>query len=396
MEVTKIKTNYAKLLQYLTLFSVLLLVSCGGGGGGFSLTPLPIKLTNGQAAAVVVGQANFTSGTAGSGAAGLSAPYTGVSTSGSQLYVSDSGNNRVLVFNSIPTTNGASASYALGQLNLANYTASTSATTFRRPLSPVVSGSKLFVSDNGNNRVAIYNNVPTGSPGTIDVVAGQTDKTSNTAACSSSAVLYTPETVSVARGKMVVADGGNNRVLIWNSIPTADGTAADLVLGQTQLNTCGPNAGGGVASASTISYAGGAWTDGTRLVVLDLNNNRVLIWNSFPTSNGHAADLVLGQLNFTSTALGTSATSLNGPYQGVFVDAAGQLFVTDSGNNRVLVWNSFPTSNDQAADRVLGQQDFTSNGSGTTATTLNYPTGVYVSGTQVFVTDHSNNRVLIY
>jgi hypothetical protein len=32
--VAKTKTNYAKLLQYLTLFSVLLLVSCGEGGGG--------------------------------------------------------------------------------------------------------------------------------------------------------------------------------------------------------------------------------------------------------------------------------------------------------------------------------------------------------------------------
>jgi ELWxxDGT repeat protein len=28
------KTNYAKLLQYLTLFSFLFLVSCGGGGSG--------------------------------------------------------------------------------------------------------------------------------------------------------------------------------------------------------------------------------------------------------------------------------------------------------------------------------------------------------------------------
>ena len=197
---------------------------------------------------------------------------------------------------------------------------------------------------------------------------------------------------------MVVTDSANNRVLIWNSIPTIDGTAADLVLGQTSMTSCAANAGV-PASASTLSNPGGAWTDGTRLVVNDASNNRVLVWNSFPTSNGQAADLVLGQANFTSVAVnqggGASAGTMNSPFGGVYVNN-GQLFVADNRNNRVLVWNSFPTINGQAADMVFGQVNFTATGYATSATTLRGPSGVYVSGTQLFITDSSNDRVLIY
>jgi hypothetical protein len=375
--------------------TLLILSACGGGGGGGgSGGATLVSLTNGQAAVVVVGQINFASAVVGTGATGLNNTFSGVYSSGSQLYIPDYGNHRVLVFNSIPTTNGASASYALGEPDLTTYTGGTTATTLAGPQSPVISGGKLFVSDFDNSRIAIYNTVPTGSPGTIDVVAGQANKASNGTACAATGLNF-PETVSVAGGKMVVADGSNNRVLIWNSIPTTDGKAADLVLGQTSMTACTINAGG-PASASTIDYAAGAWTDGTHLVVIDEFNNRVLIWKTFPTTNGQAADLVLGQPDFTSAASGVSATTLRLPYEGIFVDAAGQLFVTDSKNNRVLVWNSFPTTNGQAADRVLGQPNFTSAASGVSATTLTYPDGVYVSGSQVFVSDNNNNRVLIY
>ena len=41
-------------------------------------------------------------------------------------------------------------------------------------------------------------------------------------------------------------------------------------------------------------------SDGQRLYVTDLGHNRVLIWNSIPTQNGQAADVVVGQPNMTS------------------------------------------------------------------------------------------------
>src|SRR5699024_8126784 len=99
------------------------------------------------------------------------------------------------------------------------------------------------------------------------------------------------------------------------------------------------------------------WSDGSRLVIADTGNNRVLIFNSIPTSNGAAADVVVGQPNFTSGGSSTSRDTLSGP-KGVYA-SNNQLIVADTGNNRVLVFDSFPTSNQPDADEVLGQNDFT-------------------------------------
>ena len=48
---------------------------------------------------------------------------------------------------------------------------------------------------------------------------------------------------------------------------------------------------------------------------------------------------------------------MRGP-QGVWI-ANNKLYVADTQNYRVLIWNSFPTTNNQAPDVVLGQPDFT-------------------------------------
>jgi len=75
-----------------------------------------------------------------------------------------------------------------------------------------------------------------------------------------------------------------------------------------------------------------------------------------------------------------------------------QLVVADSNDIRVLIWNSIPTTNFTPAAAVLGQSDFTHNAynddnqNGTpdstpSARTLRYPSGVYIYGTELFVTD---------
>src|SRR5262249_57866368 len=74
------------------------------------------------------------------------------------------------------------------------------------------------------------------------------------------------------------------------------------------------------------------------LYVADTENNRVL---RFPSScltnhtNGCAADLVIGQPDFASSAAGTSQTQVSTP-TAVALDGKGGLFLVDMGNNRVL------------------------------------------------------------
>ncbi len=66
--------------------------------------------------------------------------------------------------------------------------------------------------------------------------------------------------------------------------------------------------------------------------------------------------------------LNTTAGSLFSPAS---VSSDGQhLFVADNYQNRVLIWNSIPTSNGQPADVVVGQKDFVSNNSNTLSATV--------------------------
>jgi hypothetical protein len=151
-------------------------------------------------------------------------------------------------------------------------------------------------------------------------------------------------------------------VLVWNSLPTASGVSPDLVLGQATFDSCASNDtdGDGVddaaPSARSLWYPTGVWTDGARLVVADSSNNRVLVWRTFPTVDQQPADLVLGQPDMASNGGAAGASGLNGPY---FVDSDGQqLWVADSANNRTLGWAAFPSASAQAADVVLGQSSF--------------------------------------
>src|SRR5262245_32940306 len=73
------------------------------------------------------------------------------------------------------------------------------------------------------------------------------------------------------------------------------------------------------------------------------------------------ADHVLGQPNFTSNTPNSGAGGLHWPWAMVIDNSSGRLYVADTQNNRVLSWPNVATlANGQAADIVIGQPDFTS------------------------------------
>jgi uncharacterized protein (TIGR03437 family) len=129
--------------------------------------------------------------------------------------------------------------------------------------------------------------------------------------------------------------------------------------------------------------------------VADSGNNRVL---EFPAGagNGAAAVRVYGQPGMTTAVRPTqvSAQTLATPV-GIAVDPAGNLYVADTGANRVMV---FPNTQNapvagMAAAFVIGQASFGTAGSGN----LKTPTGVGLdSSGNIYVADNGNNRVLVY
>ncbi len=318
-----------------------------------------------------------------------------------KLFVADSSNHRILIWNSIPTVSGQAPDIALGQPDLssrsANNGALVSAATLSAPSNVYSDGTRLFVSDSGNNRVLIWNAIPTSFAAPADLVLGQPNLRSgaeNNGGVSSSSLSY-PAGIYSNGTKLFVSDSGNSRVLVWNSIPTTSGVAADLVLGQPSFTTNEPNNGG--VSGSSMYGPNGIYSVGTKLFVADKVNNRVLIWNSLPTANGQAANIALGQASLSANSLNsTSASSLTGPH-GIF-GVGSKLFVADSSRNRVLAWDSLPTANGQAANFAIGKTTLTS---GTfsyplSASKLNIPQAIGSDGTKLFVSDSGASRVLIW
>jgi NHL repeat len=268
------------------------------------------------------------------------------------------------------------------------------------PNDVVFVGSRLVVADQNNSRVLIWNTVPTANHQQADLVLGQPDFMTGSGSYGGVAAGNFQGSNGVASDgtRLVVGDRFNYRVLVWNTFPSRDFQPADVVLGQPDFTSNTSNNGGVSARSMTEPWV---WIGGGKLFVSDRNNYRVLIWNTIPTQNRTPADVVLGQPDMTSGVAnngGLSASSFADPGRG-WSDGT-RLFVPDLGNHRVLVWNALPSSNNAPADLVLGQANMTSNqpnaGGATGAVGFNGPVSVYASGATVAVADYVNNRVALW
>lgn len=204
-------------------------------------------------------------------------------------------------------------------------------------------------------------------------------------------------------GPLWVADTGHHRLLGWSRRPAHDGIPADWVIGQPAFDREGRNAKEAVSAATLNVPTGIARCGDGGLVVADAWNHRVLIWREAPRASGVPADVVLGQADGASGAANRGAdrpdaASLFWPY-GVHWDGR-HLWVADSGNRRVLMWQGLPTRDGQPADRVLGQRDFSQrdeNGGGEPdARSLRWPHAVASWHGRLCVADAGNNRVLLW
>jgi hypothetical protein len=173
-------------------------------------------------------------------------------------------------------------------------------------------------------------------------------------------------------------------------------------------------------------------TDGVHLFVTDLGYNRVLIWNSIPTTNQVPADVEIGQPNMTTGLAndafsGTaSVTSGDGLLETPVLctvasgtDASGnptfpnycnatlnfprfalsdgtRLFVADGGNDRVLEFETIPTANAASANIILGQVGGTIDQATDAADSMNTPTALAWDGSNLYVADPYNRRVMVY
>lgn len=360
------------------------------------------SFTNFQAANIVVGQLDFEtvsttpSQTIAPGSNSSAVSAKGVLALGSQT------TNRVLLWNSVPTENGAPANVVVGQTNFTNNGAANTQSRLRSPDGVAFSpdGDKLIVADAGNNRILIWNTIPTTNGANANVVVGQTNFTNNGNGTAANRFNRPTDVQVTADGKMIVTDRNNNRVLIFNRIPTTNNASADVVIGQTNFTNSGvATAQNRLRSPWNTSIA----PDG-KLLIADDGNNRILVYNQIPTTNGANADLVIGQDNFTTRVTGITPNRLNSP--GVTVSPTGVVAIACFNNHRVSIFNEIPTVNGASADIVLGQVNFTqnvayNNGAGASGApsdrNMNQPYGInFDLNERLYVNGRAMNRMMVF
>jgi uncharacterized protein (TIGR03437 family) len=420
----------------------------------FAQSAQPFTFVTGQAARLVVGQpSGFTSQDTNSSDTTIGSA-SGIAVAGDMLFVADSNrvgaapsNNRVLIFANLSSQLPAptaelvdnskcpvcvgTATVVLGQPDFVTTTQNQVPTqnSLQNPQGVASDGVHLVVADTDDNRVLIWNHIPTSNNQNADVVVGQPNFVTNTLSGNtpSAKSMRGPEGVWLQDGKLFVADTQNNRVLIYNHIPTTNGVAADVVVGAPNFTTyVNPDISqqlNGAAANTMLSPVS----------VTDLGFNRVLIFSSIPTSNGAAAAVALGQPDLVSSIAnnaytGTAATSstdtaekqvpvlckvsngvdldnnptypngcnatLNFPRYALAV--GGRVAVADGGNDRLLIWDQTPPTTGSLADTVIGQIGGDVNQATDAADSLRTPTAMAWDGANFYVSDTYNRRINVY
>ena len=293
--------------------------------------------------------------------------------------------------------------------------------TLYLPAGAFFSGMELYVSDSGNNRVL---GLPFqgGSFAAANALWGQDTYSMMQPNLIEGREFYFAQ----AAGSGVSADAGmaldsagdtphlyvsdpfNNRVLGFNDFRNLKaGAAADIVIGQQDFNSgvCNGNGDTNHPTQSSLCHPTGLLVDSDgNLYVADTFNGRVLRFPApFAHNGSEQADLVLGQHSFTATITDPTSSTMARPY-GLALAGNTGLLVSDELHNRVLF---FPfsaggtfgagTDNGKAATKVFGQADFTSSGSGNTDASLDAPHHIAAdTDTRLYVTDSANNRVPIF
>jgi len=295
------------------------------------------------------------------------------------LYIADTGNNRIrkvdAVTGVITTVAGNGVATYSGDGGLA-----TSA-SLKAPCGVAVDDAgDIFIADTGNHRVRKVS----ASDGTIQTLAGTgSGGDSGDGGMADEAQLNAPQGVAVDNDTEIVyiADTGNSRVrrVDGGNIETAAGTGS-----------AGYNGDGGAATGAElnkprkicVSWAGS-------LFIADADNNRIrkvdLSTTIITTVAGNGDGGYLGDgVLATSTRLNKAG--------GVTVDAAGNLLIADTGNARIRKV-AFATQI-ITTEAGSGNAGYWGDANPATQALLNKPKGVFEdSAGNVYISDTDNRRI---
>jgi DNA-binding beta-propeller fold protein YncE len=303
-------------------------------------------------------------------ASAFTLPFGRAVDASSDVYVADYNNNRVLEFPSSCPARGCAATRALGQ---PDFTSTTPSGLFA-PVGVAVDGAgDVYVTDTGNSRVVEYpSTCPAASYAASRTISINVNSPLGLAvdragdvyvsdAGSNHVFEFAP--TCPAKGCDPVRMFGSTGPRVFNMPVSASALRnPEGIEGISQCRSelvaptpsappaCPPGAElPGVTSSNLTTPSDVAVDSQGKVYVADFGDNRGLEYPSSCPPTGCAATVVYGQALFTSRNDGTSMASLHGPRR-LTVDALGNLYVVDQDNNRVLrnIATGAPVSADSA------------------------------------------------
>lgn len=281
------------------------------------------------------------------GPATLNVP-TGITPCGDGLAVADAWNHRVLIWHMLPRGHNVRADLVLGQQNFDSVESNRgvsdpSARSLFWPYGVHWDGARLWVADTGNRRVLMWNGVPRDNCQPADLVLGQPDfvsRNENSGGEPTAASMRWPHSVTLGAGRLCVADAGDNRIMVWDTVPNDNNKPCDWILGQNDFHQVDHNQSLYWPNAGSLNMPYGVASAGDWLIAADTANSRLLAWHAAGCRTGADARALTGQQDFYAKGDNRwqlpTRDSLCWPYG--IAQRDGLVVVSDSGNNRVLLW----------------------------------------------------------
>ena len=177
---------------------------------------------------------------------------------------------------------------------------------------------KFFVVEQGNHRILVFDPIPTASNPAASYVIGQPDMVTGTSGCTA-ITLNSPYEILRHGDTFFVADGGNQRVLRFDTIPAATGAAATAI-----------------PTDKTLAFPNALAAKGNLLAVSDHSNNRTMLFD-LPITTDQSASKQIGQPGFvTSTNVTPPTDNSVTTTKGLIFDQQ-YLWIGDGGNHRLAV-----------------------------------------------------------
>jgi uncharacterized protein (TIGR03437 family) len=331
------------------------------------------KVSSGMIA-TVAGGGNVVSDNGPATSAQLWSPFGVAADSAGNLYIADSYNDRIR-----KASNGAIGTVAGGGSSDGDNGPATSAQLLNPTGVAVDPAGNLYIADTFNNRIRKVSN------GVITTVAGGGASLGDSGPATS-AQLYFPAGVAVdSAGNLYIGDSNNNRIRkVTNGVITT--VAGD--------GTWGYSGDNGPATSAQLSGPYGIAVDSAgNLYIADRMNNRIR-----KVSNGVITTVAgNGTPGFSGDNGPASNAQLNGPW-GVAVDAAGNLYIADSSNYRIrMVSNGvIATVAGSGLTAPSGGGGFSGDYGPATSAQLNSPSGVALdSAGNLYIADTGNDRIRV-